>query len=196
MNDYQKSIDWQCRTKSVQGISYKRLIQVLLSACIYFLSFLWCSLTPLLLKMPPFLSLLSIFYLSACLSLRLPIYLSFSLSQLYLYILYFYLFVSVSSSGIELCLALSSISNVFVCLYLRLHVFLSLSPLSEVTCRRHIKLGCVLVSVKHFHPSLIFDYSQAHKILRQLESHNLQHRPLFGDSTSREALLKWKAHYN
>ncbi len=41
MNDYQKSIDWPGRTKSVQGISYKQLIQILLSACIQlFLSFL------------------------------------------------------------------------------------------------------------------------------------------------------------
>ncbi len=42
MNDYQKSIDWLHRTKFVQGISYIRLIQILLSACIQlFLSFLW-----------------------------------------------------------------------------------------------------------------------------------------------------------
>ena len=34
MNDYYKSIDWLHRTKSVQGISYKWLIQILLSACI------------------------------------------------------------------------------------------------------------------------------------------------------------------
>ncbi len=34
MNDYKKSIDWLHRTKFVQGISYKRLIQILLSACI------------------------------------------------------------------------------------------------------------------------------------------------------------------
>ncbi len=32
INDYQKSIDWPCRTKSVQGIFYKWLIQILLSA--------------------------------------------------------------------------------------------------------------------------------------------------------------------
>ncbi len=42
MNDYQKSVDWPCRTNFVQGISYIRLIQILLSACIQlFLSFLW-----------------------------------------------------------------------------------------------------------------------------------------------------------
>ncbi len=34
MNDYQKSIDWLHRTKFVQGISYKQLIPILLSACI------------------------------------------------------------------------------------------------------------------------------------------------------------------
>ncbi len=34
MNDYQKSIDWPHGTKLVQGISYKRRIQILLSACI------------------------------------------------------------------------------------------------------------------------------------------------------------------
>ncbi len=33
MNDYQKSIDWLHRTKFVQGISYKWLNQILLSAC-------------------------------------------------------------------------------------------------------------------------------------------------------------------
>ncbi len=39
MNDYYKSIDWPGRIQSVQVISYKWLIQILLSACI-FLSFL------------------------------------------------------------------------------------------------------------------------------------------------------------
>jgi hypothetical protein len=34
MNDYQKSIDWPGRIQSVQGISYKQLIQMLLSAFI------------------------------------------------------------------------------------------------------------------------------------------------------------------
>ncbi len=34
MNDNQISIDCPCRTKFVQGISYKWLIQILLSACI------------------------------------------------------------------------------------------------------------------------------------------------------------------
>jgi hypothetical protein len=29
MNDFYKSIDWLGRTKSVQGISYKQLIQIL-----------------------------------------------------------------------------------------------------------------------------------------------------------------------
>jgi hypothetical protein len=37
MNDYLKFIDWLCRTKFVQGISYKWLIQILLSACIWLL---------------------------------------------------------------------------------------------------------------------------------------------------------------
>ncbi len=41
MDDYYKSIDWPGRIESVQGISYKWLIQILLSACIQlFLSFL------------------------------------------------------------------------------------------------------------------------------------------------------------
>ncbi len=41
MNDYQKSIDWPYMTKSVQEISYKWLIQILLLACIQlFLSYL------------------------------------------------------------------------------------------------------------------------------------------------------------
>ncbi len=45
MNDYQKSIDWPRRNKTVQGISYKWLTQILLSACIQlFLSFLWALL--------------------------------------------------------------------------------------------------------------------------------------------------------
>jgi hypothetical protein len=35
MNDYLKSIGWPCRIKLVQGISYKGLIQILLSACIW-----------------------------------------------------------------------------------------------------------------------------------------------------------------
>ncbi len=43
MNDYYESIDWPSRTKSVQGISYKWLIKILLPACIeLFLSFLMC----------------------------------------------------------------------------------------------------------------------------------------------------------
>ncbi len=39
MNDYQKSIDWPRRTKSVEGISYIWLIQIILSACIYLFPF-------------------------------------------------------------------------------------------------------------------------------------------------------------
>jgi hypothetical protein len=34
MNDYLKYIDWPGRIQSVHGISYKWLIQILLSACI------------------------------------------------------------------------------------------------------------------------------------------------------------------
>jgi hypothetical protein len=41
MNDYYKSIDWPCKTKFVQGISYKRLIQILLSACMHFYDMCW-----------------------------------------------------------------------------------------------------------------------------------------------------------
>ncbi len=42
MNDYYKYIGWPGRIQSVQGISYKWLIQILLSAYIkLFLSFLW-----------------------------------------------------------------------------------------------------------------------------------------------------------
>ncbi len=40
MNDYYKSINWQHRTKSVQGISYKWLIKILLSACILLFPFI------------------------------------------------------------------------------------------------------------------------------------------------------------
>ncbi len=35
MNDYKKSIDWPRRTKFVQGIPYKWIIQILLSASIW-----------------------------------------------------------------------------------------------------------------------------------------------------------------
>ncbi len=162
MNDYQKSIDWQRRTKSVQGISYKQLIQILLSVCIYFLSFLWCSLTRLLLKMPPFLSFLSIFYLSVFHSLHLPVYLSFSLSQLYVYIFYFCISLLCLSIFWHLAMSCSLLSLMYLPIFYIVNIVsetmsfclsfspsprISLSPpLSEVTRRRQIKLGCVLVA--------------------------------------------------